>query len=154
MVSERIRKMQTLQQLSLRWAKLIYDAADAAPIFCNIGLNSAGCLCGCILGIFLYKSKISKLLLASQREGPAFISTIRLGFFCVEFACSQVWMWVGMVVYLYVLALRQPGNQSRVYPASRPKSPGIRSSPPTTLNRTSGREWMDGLINHFQYYHK
>lgn len=49
------------------------------------------------------------------------------------------------VVCFYVLALRQTGNLSRVYPASFSPTASIGSSPPTTLNWRSGREWMDIL---------
>lgn len=48
-----------------------------------------------------------------------------------------------MVVGLFVLALCQTGDLSRVYPASPPKVVGIGTSRPLTLIRISRRKWMD-----------
>lgn len=42
--------------------------------------------------------------------------------------------------------LRQTGDLSRVYPASRPVAARIGSRPPVTMIRISGREGIDGWI--------
>lgn len=42
-------------------------------------------------------------------------------------------------------SLRQTGDLSRVYPASRPKTAGLQ--PPTTLKWIIGKEWMD-FVSH------
>lgn len=49
-------------------------------------------------------------------------------------------MIVQMIICLFVLALRQTGRLSRVFPASHPMA-AVPASP--TLNWISGKTWMD-----------
>lgn len=54
-------------------------------------------------------------------------------------------MWVWMVICFCVLALWQTGDLFSVYPASRPVTAGMDSSPRATLSWISRNKWMDGV---------